>query len=106
MWQEAEHVDECQINYKGSSGGMEVQGIIEMFQRSLGLHKVHYGYYIGDGDSKTFTNLLDANPYIDLIVQKLECVLYVGKRMFRRLQEAKKILTQRRKLEKEKAKQE
>ena len=100
VWQQTEHADECSVNYEGSSGGMEVQGVVEMFGRSENLHDAKYAYYIGDGDSKTFTNLLDAQPYKDFIVQKLECVLHVGKRMFRRLKEVKKTLTQIKKLKK------
>lgn len=101
IWSETEHAEKCDVNYEGSSGGMEVQGILEMFKRSITLHKAKYAYYIGDGDSKTFTNLLSENPYVDFIVKKLECVLHVGKRMFRRLKEVEKLLTQKRKLEKE-----
>ena len=58
---------------------MEVQGVLEMFKRSEVLHKCKYSEYIGDGDTKTFKNLLESNPYTDLVVQKLECVLHVSK---------------------------
>lgn len=100
LWFEAEHSEDCASNYEGSSGGMEVQGVLEMFKRSITLHAAKYAYYIGDGDSKTFSNLVDSNPYTDFIVKKLECVLHVGKRMFRRLKEAKKTLTEARKIKK------
>lgn len=98
LWYESEHSEECSANYEGSSGGMEVQGIIKMFQNSENLHGAKYAYYIGDGDSKTFTNLLDAKPYDDFVVQKLECVLHVGKRMFRHLKDVKKTLVEMRKI--------
>jgi len=57
--------------------------VIEMFQRSVEWFNVKYRKYIGDGDSKTFKNLLDADPYSgNPVVQKKECVLHVKKRMF------------------------
>lgn len=104
IWYESDHKNDCSINYEGSSGGMEVQGIISIFQNSLTLHNAKYSHYIGDGDSKTFTNLLDAKPYGDFIVKKLECVLHVGKRMYRHLKELKKTLTNIRKIRKAEAK--
>lgn len=101
IWSKSEHAENCDINYEGSNGGMEVQGVLEIFKRSIDLHRVKYAYYIGDGDSKTFTNLLSSNPYVDFVVQKLECVLHVGKRMWRRLKEAKKHLTEKKKIKKQ-----
>lgn len=101
IWYESEHREECSANYdEGSSGGMEVQGILAIFKNSINLHKAKYAHYIGDGDSKTFTNLFSAKPYGDFILKKLECVLHVGKRMFRYLNEVKKSLIEIRKLRK------
>lgn len=90
MWYE-EHKLECSANHEGSSGKMETDAAVEIFKRSKELFNIIYGYYIGDGDSKTFTNLIDSNPYGDeFAIKKLECVLHVGKRMYRRLMEVKK----------------
>ncbi|KAL7290794.1 hypothetical protein TKK_0015538 [Trichogramma kaykai] len=100
IFYESEHREECSANYEGSSRGMEVQGIIEMFKNSEELHHAKYAYYIGDGDSKTFTNLSAAKPYGDFVVQKLECVLHVGKRMYRHLKDVKKTLVEMRKIKK------
>lgn len=59
------------MNHSGSAGKMEVDGIIEMSKRSQDLHGAMYENYIGDGDSKTFKNLLNQNPYGDeLLVKK------------------------------------
>ncbi|XP_025074101.1 uncharacterized protein LOC105427310 [Pogonomyrmex barbatus] len=70
---------------------MEVDGIIEMFQRSQNLHGVMYENYIGDEDSKTFKSLINENPYEDkLLVKKKECIAHVQKRMGSRLRNAKK----------------
>lgn len=99
-WYE-DHQTECTANHKGSSGKMEVDGVIEMFRRSVEELGVKYKKYIGDGDSKTFKNLLEANIYNnDPKVEKNECVLHVKKRMYRRVKEAKKTLTQLQKAKK------
>ncbi|KYN12200.1 hypothetical protein ALC57_15632, partial [Trachymyrmex cornetzi] len=96
-WYET-HEPECQANRQGSAGKMEVDGIIEMFQRSVEKYGVKYAYYIGDGDTKTFKNLLETAPYSDdFVVKKKECVLHIKKRMYRRAKEAKKQLTQQKK---------
>lgn len=96
------HENECTANHEGSAGKMEVDGVINMFQRSEIMHGVKYANYIGDGDSKTFKSLLDAQPYgADFVINKLECVLHVGKRMYKRLKDAKKNLTQLQKAEKQ-----
>ena len=99
LWYE-NHKKHCNSNHEGSAGKMEVQGVVKMFLRSLEKFAILYSYYIGDGDCKTFKMLLDTHPYgEDFVVRKLECVLHVAKRVFKRANEAKKILTQRRKAE-------
>lgn len=83
-WKETHH-DKCERNHQGSSGKMEVDAVIEMFQRSESLHGTKYSKYIGDGDSKTFKGIIDSQPYEDLIVQKKECIDHVQKRMGKHL---------------------
>ena len=65
------HKDECQANQVGSAGKMEVNAIIEMFQRSESLHNLKYANYVGDGDSKTIKGILDFEPYKEFIAQKM-----------------------------------
>lgn len=73
-WYE-DHKDSCSSNHTGSSGKMEVDSITEMFSRSVEKFGVMYSNYIGDGDSKTFTGILNSNPYGDeCTVTKNECV--------------------------------
>lgn len=98
IWFESMHSDKYSANHEGSSGGMEVEGMVNIFERSETLHKAKYAYYIGDGDAKTFANITEKKPYGDFIINKLECVLHVGKRMFRHLKEAKKSLLEMRKI--------
>jgi len=96
-----EHKPHCTANHESSAGKMEVDGVLEMFQRSVELHNVYYKYYIGDGDTKTFKSLKDAEPYDEVLpVEKMKCVLHVKKRMFKRAKDAKKNLTQLHKCQK------
>ncbi|XP_071568778.1 uncharacterized protein [Temnothorax nylanderi] len=83
-WAES-HSDNCQSNHEGSAGKMEVDSVVEMFSRSEALHGLKYKYYIGDGDSKTFKGILDAEPYENFTVVKKECIGHVQKRMGTRL---------------------
>ncbi|XP_066599643.1 uncharacterized protein [Prorops nasuta] len=76
------HEESCSSNHEGSTGKMEVDSIIEMFMRSTEKFRVKYTNYIGDGDSKTFADILKINPYgDDCPVTKNECMEHVEKRM-------------------------
>lgn len=78
--------ENCDINYEGSSGGMESEGAVKIFQRSVSSRGVKYIEYLGDGDSKGYNRVVAAKPYgenIDIV--KLECVGHVHKRMGSRL---------------------
>jgi len=85
----ADHVENCDINHKGSAGKMEVDAVLEMFKRSEEKYGVCYTNYVGDGDTKTFKAMLDAKPYKDVTVVKSECVGHVEKRMGSRLRNVK-----------------
>ena len=88
-WAET-HEDECQANHQGSAGKMEVDAVIEMFQRSESLHELKYENCVGDGDSKTFKAILDSQPYGNFTIKKKECIDHVQKRMGTRLRNLKK----------------
>jgi len=88
-WAES-HSEQCEANHKGSSGKMEVDAVVEMFSRSENLHNMKYVNYIGDGDSKTFKGIVDAQPYEDITICKKECIDHVQKRMGTRLRNLKK----------------
>ena len=49
-WHE-DHMDECTANHESSSGKMEVDGVIEMFRRSVEWFSVKYKRYVGDSVS-------------------------------------------------------
>jgi hypothetical protein len=61
-WYE-QHKPYCQANHVGSSGAMEVNGMVKIFQRSEDKHDVKYVGYIGDGDTKSFAAVCKAEPY-------------------------------------------
>lgn len=71
-----DHEEECQANRKGRASKMEVDGIVEIFQRSIEKHGVKYAFYIGDGDTKTFKSLLDIAPYGDEFIVKKKNACY------------------------------
>lgn len=82
------HSTNCTANYKGSSGGIEVDGAVQIFQRSLEKN-VRYNRYLGDGDSKGFSAVESLSIYGDEAVTKLECIGHVQKRMGSRLRKLK-----------------
>lgn len=84
------HKAVCKKNHCGSSGKMEVDGMLKIFKRSESLHQVKYLEYIGDGDTKTFSTLSESLPYeADHPLKKLECVGHIQKRMGTRLRKLK-----------------
>ena len=79
-WRES-HASVCDANYSGSAGSMEPQGTLEMFKTSLS-HGLRYKWLISDGDSKTYSLLLRKQPYgKDQLIEKMDCVGHVQKRM-------------------------
>jgi hypothetical protein len=66
---------------------MEPAGALEIFKRSEQLHGLRYVSFLGDGDSKSYTSVSNAEPpvYNDVDILKLECCGHVQKRMGRHL---------------------
>lgn len=85
-WKEA-HAGDCQKNHEGSAGSMEPVGMKRIFERSEESYNLKYVGYLGDGDSKSFKFVADADPpiYGEDVVEKLECCGHVQKRMGKRL---------------------
>ncbi|GFW00972.1 uncharacterized protein TNCV_1762101 [Trichonephila clavipes] len=76
----------CVKNHIGSSSKMEVDGMKEIFQRSVPQRNAKYIKYIGDGDTKTFSELQRTAPYS---IENVECVGHIQKRMGARLRKLK-----------------
>ena len=69
---------ECDTNDEGSLGSMETAGILECFMSSEDDRKLRYINYIGDGDSKSYSDVVAHDPYHGKEVKNLECI-FVGK---------------------------
>ena len=52
------HEPDCSANYAGSAPGMETEGAIRIFKRSV----KQYGVRYGDGDSKSFGKVEQVYP--------------------------------------------
>lgn len=77
---------DCQINHVGSAGAMEVQGAMNIFKRSVSNRQTRYKYFLGDGDSKTFSEVAKAEVYgNEFPIEKQECTGHVQKRMGKQL---------------------
>ena len=57
----ANHI--CSLNHTGSSGAMESSGAVEIFSRSVLKNDLIYKYYLGDGDSSSFNDVVRSKPY-------------------------------------------
>ena len=80
------HKDHCSANYKGTSQSMESSGAVDVWSRSIEKHSLAYGTYIGDGDSSSFKNLIQSDPYEGIVpIRKEECIGHVQKRLKKRL---------------------
>ena len=67
---------------------MESEGAKRVFERSIKKHKLRYVEFLGDGDTKSYVNVKDIYPGIE--IKRLECVGYYQKRVGTRLQNLKK----------------
>lgn len=80
LWYD-KHKPNCQANHTGSSGTMEVNGMVKIFQRSEDKHNAKYVGYIGDGDTKSYAAVVKAEPYgPEVRIDKIECCGHVQKR--------------------------
>ena len=80
LWK-ANHI--FNINHTKSSGAMEAAGAIDIFNRSIDKNNLMYHEYLGDDDTSSFKEVVDANPYekYDIIPSKLECIGHVQKHL-------------------------
>lgn len=64
---------QCYKNFSGPSTAMESSIIVEGFKKSVEMYGLIYNKFIGDGDSSTYKSILDARPYENVTVEKIEC---------------------------------
>ena len=67
------------MNHTGSSGAMELAGAVDIFNRSKSQCNLRYTKYRGDGDSKSYKDIVDADQYPDYKIEKSECIGHVQK---------------------------
>lgn len=79
-----EHI--CFKNYNGPSTGMESTILVEGFKKSIEQHGLIYGRLISDGDASTYSKILEARPYQNKTVEKIECRNHVLRNMCNKLQ--------------------
>jgi hypothetical protein len=69
----------------GTSGGMEAEGAVKLFERSVA-RNVMYTEYLGDGDCNGYEAVINSQPYgPDIAINKLECIGNVQKMMGTRI---------------------
>ena len=91
----------CKANFDGSAPAMEPEGAKRIFARSQEKHGLLYTKFCGDGDSKSFPAVEKIYKGEGKMVEKLECIGHVQKRMgtaLRKLKREKKGLGGRGKL--------
>ena len=85
VWSE-NYKELCQKNFDGSAGSMEPVEMGRIFKRSEVRHGLKYATYLGDGDSKSYKFVSEADPPIyDIPIEKIECCGHVQKRIGKRL---------------------
>ena len=90
---EQEHQGTCCANSTCSSPAMESHAAVSLWTRSVQSRNLMYTTYIGDGDSKGYSAVLEADPYgPNHPVQKEECIGHVQKRVGTGLRKLKKDL--------------
>jgi len=70
---EKEHLCFKNWNTNHSSSGMEASIIVEGFKKSEEMYGIRYAKFIADGDSSVYKKILDARPYSNRTVEKIEC---------------------------------
>lgn len=71
----------CNFDPDKSAGAMESHGTREIFKRSEDLRGLKYSQFLGDGDSKSFSEACNS---VDHRIEKLECLNHFAKRFSRR----------------------
>lgn len=69
---------------------MEADIIVDGFLSSVEMYGVKYGVFVADGDSSVYSRILQARPYDDLTVEKVECTNHLLRNYDRKLRETVK----------------
>ena len=85
----ANHEAACDVNYVGTSGGMEVSAAVTLWNRSLNkryMHTKRYMHFVSDGDSAACNAVKDCNDKEssyggDKLILKWKCINHVANRL-------------------------
>ncbi|GFX02775.1 uncharacterized protein TNCV_4437571 [Trichonephila clavipes] len=81
IWQKG-HADECDKNFDGTSGAMEMHAALIMWRRSISDCQMRFVSMLSDGDSKTFQFLSENKIYgSDIKIEKEESLNHIAKRL-------------------------
>ena len=75
-------------SHDGSAGSMEAKGVVECFSTSGEKYNLQCTEYLGDGDSKSYKQVCEADPY-GKPIKKLECIGHIQIRIGRKLRNLK-----------------
>lgn len=80
---------QCFKNWKSSDGSsaMEAAVVVEGFKESERMYGIRYHKLIGDGDSSVYKQILDARPYKNLTIEKIECKNHLLQNFCKKLKE-------------------
>lgn len=80
----------CTRNFKGPSSEMEWETILEGFNSSVEQYNLRYMNVIADGDSSTYSKLLEHKPYGDRHIRKIECTNHLHRNFRKNIEAAVK----------------
>lgn len=78
---------QCYKNWSGSSSSMEADILVQGFKSSVEMYGVKYGTLIADGDCSVYNSILNARPYSNLTVNKIECRNHVLRNYLNKLKD-------------------
>lgn len=85
----------CYMNYdrEKSSSSMEPSATVKLFQRSLELHGIAYHVMVSDDDSKTYNDVIEADPYASLKikVKRIRCTNHLFRAMGTKIRKISKL---------------
>ena len=75
------HRPNCKKNFSSSIQSMEHEAAKIIWSRSTSKHQLYYSTFIGDGDSKSYQQVVTMDPYPLVPIHKEECLAHVSKRV-------------------------
>lgn len=82
-------IHECYKNWKSSDGSsaMEAAVIVNGFRESESMYGIRYHKLIADGDSSVYKHILEARPYKNRTVEKIECKNHLLRNFCKKMRE-------------------